>query len=105
MGLSVRASFFVSPCKFIEGPLVFVGILSWLTATMFMDVYYMCLDTILMCYIADEEANDGDAKYVDRDFKLFIEEHGQIVPGTEGTLKENDGYPQATPVRSRPFGV
>ena len=70
-----------------------------------MDVYYMCLDTILMCYIADEEANGGEPKYVDRNFKLFIEEHGQIVPGTEGTLAEKDGYVQAAPASPTPFGI
>ena len=82
-----------------------IAVLSWLTATMFMDVYYMCLDTILMCYIADEEAHEGNPKYVDRDFKEFIEEHGKIVPGTQGTLAEKDGYVQAVPVSPTPFGI
>lgn len=52
---------------------------------MFTDVYHMCADTILMCYIADEEAHNGLAKFANRDFRNYLLEHGAIVPGRRGT--------------------
>lgn len=58
---------------------------------MFMDVYGLCLDTMLMCYISDEEAHDGIPKYASPEVKAFVDKYGQIVPGTEGTLKSDDG--------------
>ena len=42
------------------GPTILVMIISWMTATMFFDVLQMAIDTILICYISDEEANNGE---------------------------------------------
>lgn len=67
------------------GPLVLIGLIAWFTVSMFTDVYHMCADTILMCYIADEEAHDGVAKFASQEFKSYILEHGAVVPGRRGT--------------------
>jgi hypothetical protein len=60
---------------------------------MFMDVYHMCIDTIFMCYLSDEEAHDGVPKYVSPDFKKFIEDNGAVKPGEDGTVADGDGKP------------
>ena len=62
-----------------------IGLIAWFTVSMFTDVYHMCADTILMCYISDEEAHDGVAKYASKEFKNYILEHGAVVPGRRGT--------------------
>jgi hypothetical protein len=87
----VAASFFYLDRVFnkelhgIVGPLVLIGLITWFTVTMFMDVYHMCVDTVFMCYLADEEAHDGVPKFASGNLKSFILEHGAIVPGTNGT--------------------
>ena len=70
---------------FSLGPLVLIGLIAWFTVSMFTDVYHMCADTILMCYIADEEAHNGIAKFASQEFKSYILEHGAVVPGRRGT--------------------
>jgi hypothetical protein len=50
---------------------------------MFMDVYHMCLDTIFMCYICDEEDHDGVAKFADENTKTFIRENGRLSDAGE----------------------
>ena len=62
----------------IVGPTIFVAILSWTTATMFMDVVHMGVDTILHCFISDEEHNDGVAVFASDDMKGFVEDNGHM---------------------------
>lgn len=64
---------------------------------MFMDVYHMCLDTILMCYISDEQAHNGVAKYAGDGLRKAVEEHGAIQPGNFGT-KQEGGIATATAI-------
>ena len=59
-------------------PTILVMIISWMTASMFFDVLQMSIDTILMCYIADEEANDGTAQFAGAKMNDFVKEHGAI---------------------------
>jgi hypothetical protein len=49
-----------------------------MTATMFFDVLQMSVDTVLMCYIADEEANDGKAIFAGAKMSDFVSEHGTM---------------------------
>lgn len=63
-------------------PMVFVIFIAYFTAAMFMDVFQMAADTLIMCFIADEEIHDGVAKYGDKDLHEFVK--------TNGSLKEKD---------------
>lgn len=63
-----------------------IGLIAWFTTCMFMDVYQMSLETIFMCFLADEEAHGGIARFADEDTKYFISENGAIIPGTHGTV-------------------
>ena len=36
-------------------PTVLIMCIAFITATMFMDVFHMAVDTVIMCYITDEE--------------------------------------------------
>lgn len=80
-------------CITYIGVLVLIGLIAWFTTSMFMDVYQMSLETIFMCFLADEEANDGQPKYVDGDFKKFMEDEGKIEPGTNGTTASDPAVP------------
>jgi len=61
-------------------PTILVAIIAWMTATMFMDVMQMAVDTILICYISDEESNGGKAVYADSKMSDFVTAHGEIKP-------------------------
>ena len=37
----------------------------------------MTVDTLIMCYISDEESN-GVAKFGDPDLQQFVKEHGEL---------------------------
>lgn len=50
--------------------------LAWVTCTVFMDVFHMTIDTILMCVITDEEIHDGTALFSDDETLAFIKEYG-----------------------------
>ena len=54
------------------GPTILVMIISWMTATMFFDVLQMAIDTILICYISDEEANGGTAIFAGAKMSDFV---------------------------------
>jgi len=55
-------------------PTVLTMIIAYVTCAMFCDVYDLITDTILMCYITDEEAN-GKAKFASDDMHAFIDTH------------------------------
>jgi len=68
----------------IVGPTIFVAILSWITATMFMDVLHMGVDTILHCFISDEEHNNGVPVFASDEMKGFVDNHGKMDdPGSQ----------------------
>jgi len=60
------------------GPTVMVAILSWMTATMFMEVLHMSIDTIFHCFIADETSNGGVPAFAGDDVKAFVDTHGKM---------------------------
>lgn len=62
---------------FIAPTVLIMGI-AFMTATMFMDVFHMAVDTVIMCYITDEEQNDGRAIYADADLADFIHKNGKL---------------------------
>ena len=62
----------------LVAPTVLVMIISWMTASMFADVYSITMDTILMCYITDEEQNEGKPKFASDTMSAFVAEHGTM---------------------------
>jgi hypothetical protein len=58
------------------GPTIIVAIIAWMAGTMFMDVLGMTIDTIFICFIADESSNNGVAAFADDDFKAFVDNNG-----------------------------
>lgn len=74
-------------------PTVLTMLLAYMTCAMFCDVFDLITDTILMCYVTDEEAN-GKAKFASDDMHTFIDTHTTVaddkleaVPTTEVDTK------------------
>jgi hypothetical protein len=61
-------------------PTIMVAVIAWMTATMFFDVLHMSVDTVLQCFITDENApgHDGKAKFASDHMTAIIDEHGAM---------------------------
>lgn len=60
-------------------PTVLIMAIAYMTATMFMDVFHMAVDTVIMCYITDEEQNDGRAVFADPEITKFVSANGKLT--------------------------
>ena len=60
----------------IIGPMVIVYILAYFVACMFIEIYGMGIETILLCYVADEEMFSADNRFADGDLKTAL----QVLP-------------------------
>merc|ERR1711908_257775 len=58
------------------GPVVMIMILSWFTASMFMNIFGMAISTILQCFIADEEMFDSGTRFATSELASFIDSNG-----------------------------
>lgn len=60
----------------LMAPVILVMIIGYITATIFMDIYQMVVDTMIICYLTDCEQNDGQPKFSPEKLSTFIEEEG-----------------------------
>lgn len=58
------------------GPVFFIMILSYFTASMFMNVFGMAIATILQCFVADEEMYSGAERFAEASLAKFIDDNG-----------------------------
>jgi len=79
----------------VVGPTMVVAIIAWMTATMFMDVLGMTIDTIFICFISDESSNNGVAAFSGDDMKEFVDSNGKMADDDDddccGGKDEPDG--------------
>jgi len=59
-------------------PTILVMIISWMTASMFFDVLQMAFDSLLMCYVSDDEANNGEPIFAAPKMRDFVKEKGSL---------------------------
>ena len=59
------------------GPVVFIFIISYVMADMFMDVFEIGIMTILHCFVADEEMFGGTPRYAEGNLKAWIDKEGK----------------------------
>lgn len=63
-------------------PLLIIFVFSWAISTIFMSVYGMAIDTILLCFLYDEKNHRGDTSGKMRapePLKEFFEDHDKKV--------------------------
>eukprot|EP01041_Mallomonas_annulata_P011121 gene11121-23243_t len=61
----------------IVGPLILCAILSYFVACMFSEIFGMAIETILCCYIADEELFPPEKRFADGGLKSAVQKHAQ----------------------------
>eukprot|EP00555_Chaetoceros_dichaeta_P004402 CAMPEP_0198263872 /NCGR_PEP_ID=MMETSP1447-20131203/13843_1 /TAXON_ID=420782 /ORGANISM="Chaetoceros dichaeta, Strain CCMP1751" /LENGTH=666 /DNA_ID=CAMNT_0043952625 /DNA_START=79 /DNA_END=2079 /DNA_ORIENTATION=- len=57
------------------GPAALVFLIALVVGDMFLDLFEMATETILQCFIADEEMFDGDGGYADGDLRKWFDDH------------------------------
>lgn len=63
----------------IVSPLIFVGILSYYVAFMFAEVFSMSIESILFCFIADEEMFAPAERFVEGPLKTTLQKAAQAA--------------------------
>lgn len=56
----------------LAGPTLIIFCMAYFVGDMFLDIFEMSTETILQCFIADEEMFDGDECYADRDLREWL---------------------------------
>jgi len=74
------------------GPTVLVFIIAYFVADMFLDIFEMSSDTILQCFIADEEMFDGNSCYADGDLRDWFDEVEDKQRELDIDLKDKHDY-------------
>ena len=67
---------------------VLVMIFAYMTALMFMDVFHIAIDTILVCYVTDSEQNNGAPQYADEGLTGFLSENGTLTANHKRVAEE-----------------
>jgi len=57
-------------------PVIFIMIIAYFVASLFFSIFSMAVDTILECFVADEEMFNGDDCYAEKDLKEWIDNNG-----------------------------
>lgn len=68
----------------IIAPLVFVFFLSYWITSMFLEIYGMGIETILICYIADEEMFEVHERFADGELKSTIDKTTKLHAEIKG---------------------
>jgi len=58
-------------------PMAMVFVLSYFVASMFTEIFGMAIETILCCYIADEESFPPEERFADGDLKSSVQKHAE----------------------------
>ena len=61
----------------IISPLVLIGVLAYFVGLMFIEIFGMGIETMLFCYIADEEMFGPADRFADGDLKSVIQKTAQ----------------------------
>lgn len=60
-------------------PLVFTGILAYFTSAMFCEIFGMGIQTILLCYIADEEMFPPEKRFAEGSLQSAVSRTAQAA--------------------------
>jgi hypothetical protein len=74
--------------QFVVVPAVLVFVCAWLAAAAFGGAFEMGIDAMFMCYLEDEERNDGTPgreKFAPRELQSYV---GSLGDGSESSMKE-----------------
>ena len=84
----------------LVGPVVVVMILTYAVATLFFSIFSMAVDTVLQCFIADEEMFDEDDCYAEGNLQNWIDAYGAEKSGDDDE-EENDDETQSKDRRKK----
>lgn len=65
----------------VISPLIFTGILAYFTSAMFCEIFGMGIQTILLCFIADEEMFPPEKRFADGSLQSAVARTAQSASG------------------------
>jgi hypothetical protein len=65
----------------VISPLIFTGILAYFTSAMFCEIFGMGIQTILLCFIADEEMFPPEKRFADGSLQSAVARTAQSAAG------------------------
>ena len=79
-------------------PMIFVFVLAYCVVTLFSEIFGMCIDTMMMCFIADEEMFPPEKRFADGALKTSVTSSAQaaasskVVPLNSQVIHVRDIY-------------
>jgi len=83
----------------IISPLIFVAVLSYFVSSMFSEIFGMSIETILCCFIADEEMFSPEKRFAEGPLRTTLQETAQAA--AEAKAKNMKIAPEPTPQSPR----
>ena len=71
------------------GPLILVFIVAYFISCMFTEIFGMCIDTMMLCYIADEEMFPPEKRFADGALKSSLQKTQQAAVATKVVPSDN----------------
>jgi len=65
------------------GPLILVFVVAYFISCMFTEIFGMCIDTMMLCYIADEEMFPPEKRFADGSLKSSLQKTQQAAVATK----------------------
>ena len=62
----------------LVAPIILTMIIGYITASVFMDVFGMMVDTMIVCFITDCEQNGGEPQHADESLSSFLDKNGPL---------------------------
>jgi len=69
----------------VISPLIFTGILAYFTSAMFCEIFGMGIQTILLCFIADEEMFPPEKRFADGNLQSAVSRTAQAAAQSANT--------------------
>jgi choline transporter-like protein 2/4/5 len=73
----------------VLAPVLFAMILAYFTATMFCEIFSMAIDTMLQCFVADEEMFGPEERYAADDLAKCMDSHGGPLQEAVKEMRES----------------
>ena len=77
----------------VISPLIFTGILAYFTGAMFCEIFGMGIQTILLCFIADEEMFPPEKRFADGSLQSAVARTAQAAAEKSATSSSSKVIP------------
>jgi Plasma-membrane choline transporter len=73
------------------GPVIFVGVLAYLVASVYAEMFSMATATLLQCFVADEEMYAPHERYAQNELREWVDVNGAKTQAKAGPVAAGGG--------------